>query len=293
MTAPAARLGVFGGSGLYAMPGLEGAAPTRVDTPFGPPSEEIVTGRLDGVPVAFLARHGAGHRLLPTEINFRANVWAFKSLGVEFIVSASAVGSLAEAVHPLDVVVPDQFIDRTRHRSDTFFGEGLAAHVSLADPVCGTLTAELADAAEEAGGTVHRTGTYVCMEGPQFSTRAESEMYRGWGAAVIGMTNLQEARLAREAEICYASLSLVTDYDCWKTDEEPVTVEAVVDRLHRNAELAARTVRAVTGRLPAARGCGCATALDAAIVTHREAVPESTIRRLGPVVARVFGRGGA
>lgn len=285
---PRSRLGVIGGSGLYEMDGLDSARTEVIDTPFGAPSSPLVLGTLFGTPVAFLARHGRGHRLLPTEINFRANVWALKSLGVEFVLSASAVGSLREGVEPLDVVVPDQFIDRTRHRVDTFFGDGLVAHVSMADPVCGVLGRIAGEGARQAGARVQAGGTYVCMEGPQFSTRAESAMYRSFGATVIGMTNYQEARLCREAEICYATLALVTDYDCWKTDEEPVSVAVVVDRLQTNAERAKAAVRYLAQHLPDERTCGCAHALDAAIITVREAIPPATIVRLGPLVSRVF-----
>lgn len=286
-----ARLGVLGGSGLYAFEELEDRREVELETPFGRPSDAIVLGRLRGIEVAFLARHGRTHRLLPTEINFRANIYAMKSLGVEAILSASAVGSLREEIRPLDVVVPDQFIDRTRHRADTFFGEGIAAHVSLSDPVCPALARAAADAAEAAGARVHRGGVYLCMEGPQFSTRAESELYRSWGASVIGMTNLQEARLAREAEICYATLALVTDYDCWKTDEPPVTVDAVVERLHRNAERARRAVAELAERLPSS-GCSCRRALDGAIITPVSAIDGRVRDRLAPILSRVLGGAG-
>ncbi len=280
-----ARLGVIGGSGLYRMEGLASAQELRVETPFGAPSSPIVVGRLGPASVAFLARHGPSHTILPTEINFRANVWALKSLGVEFVLAVSAVGSLAEQIHPLDVVVPDQMFDRTRHRPDTFFGDGIVAHVSLADPVCADLAGRLGIAARGAGATVHEGGTYVCMEGPQFSTRAESRFYRSLGASVIGMTNMQEARLCREAELCFASMALVTDYDCWKTDEEPVSVEQIVDRLHVNAKRAQDAVRTLAADLPAARSCGCADALRFAIITPRAAWPEATVLRLGPLLA--------
>ncbi len=284
-----ARFGVIGGSGLYEIEGLSRVREVEIETPFGSPSDAIVVGELAGVSVAFLARHGRGHRLLPTEINYRANVWAMKSLGVEFILSASAVGSLREEIAPLDFVIVDQFYDRTRHRPDTFFGEGIVAHVSLADPVCPHLAPVVAAAAREAGARVHEGGTYVCMEGPQFSTRAESAVYRSWGASVIGMTNYQEARLAREAEICYVTMAMVTDYDCWKTDEEPVSVATVIERLRTNAERAKEVVRKVAARLPEERTCPCATALEHAIITARDRVPEEAVRRLGPVVARVLG----
>jgi 5'-methylthioadenosine phosphorylase len=280
---------VIGGSGLYEIEGLSGARTLAIETPFGAPSDSFVIGELDGVRVAFLARHGRGHRIMPTEINFRANIWALKSLGVEFVLSASAVGALHDAVDPLDVVVPDQFIDRTRHRADTFFGEGLVAHVSLADPVCPTLAGLAVEGARTAGARVHVGGTYVCIEGPQFSTRAESNFFRSLGAVVIGMTNMQEARLCREAELCYATLALVTDYDCWKTDEPPVTVDVVIKRLATNAARARAAIRFVAGRLPKERDCTCARALETAIITAREAIPSTAVRRLGPIVARVLG----
>ncbi|MCY3846073.1 MAG: S-methyl-5'-thioadenosine phosphorylase [Acidobacteria bacterium] len=280
------QVGVIGGSGIYEMAGLTDREERVVETPFGPPSAPYVLGRLDGRRVAFLARHGAGHRLLPTELNFRANIYGFKALGVEWIVSASAVGSLQERYRPEDIVVPDQFLDRTRGRVSTFFGNGLVAHVSFAHPVCPTLSALAAEAGEAAGASVHRGGTYVCMEGPQFSTLAESKLYRSWGMDVIGMTNLQEAKLAREAEICFATLALVTDYDCWHPDHDNVSVEMVIETLQHNAETARRVIRMVVDRLPVERGCECATALATAIITRPEAVAEETRRRLGPIVGR-------
>jgi 5'-methylthioadenosine phosphorylase len=279
---------VIGGSGLYHLPELGPLTEHPLDTPYGAPSAPIVSGRRGDTQYFFLARHGAGHRLLPSEINTRANIWALKQLGVEQVVSVSAVGSLQAAIEPLHVVLPDQYIDRTRHRPDTFFGAGLAAHVSLADPTCERMRQALGRAAVAASAAVHLGGTYLCIEGPQFSTRAESNLYRSWGAAVIGMTNAQEVRLCREAEICYASLCLVTDYDCWKVDEQPVTVEAILHRLTVNAELARQIVVHLTDTL-VPRSCGCAHALDAAIVTAREAIPAETRRRLGPIVARVLG----
>jgi len=293
------RIGVVGGSGLYEMAAVEVEEERRVETPFGHPSDAFVVGRLEGRRVAFLPRHGRGHRLLPTEIPFRANLWAFKSLGVERLISVSAVGSMKLAYAPGHVVVPDQFVDRTRHRPDTFFGDGLAAHVSLADPVCPLLAGVLADAAEAAGGTVHRNGTYLCMEGPQFSTRAESNVYRGWGVDVIGMTNLQEAKLAREAEICYATLAMVTDYDCWHESEEAVSVEAVMAVLRANAELGQEVVRRAVAALGEGRaaagspgGCGCGEALAFALLTDRSAVPAEAVERLRPILGRYFDAGG-
>jgi 5'-methylthioadenosine phosphorylase len=267
----------------------------RLETPYGRPSDVYVLGELAGRRVAFLPRHGRGHRIAPTEINFRANLYGFKLLGVERLIAVSAVGSMKAAYEPGHVVVPDQFIDRTRHRADTFFGDGLVAHVSLADPVCPRLAAALADAVAAAGGTGHRGGTYLCMEGPQFSTRAESNLYRSWGVDVIGMTNLQEARLAREAEICYATLAMVTDYDCWHETEEAVSVEAVVAVLEANSRLGQEVVRRTVAALPAERagveagGCACGDALRHAILTDRAAVPEATLARLRPLVGRYFG----
>ena len=268
------------------MPGLAGAETVSVETPFGPPSDAYRIGTLAGVRVAFLARHGQGHRLLPSEINFRANVYGFKSLGVERIISVSAVGSLKEEIAPLDIVVPDQFVDRTRGRISTFFGEGLAAHIAFADPVCPDLSRGLAEGAAGAGAKVHRGGTYLCMEGPAFSTRAESHLYRSWGASVIGMTNLQEAKLAREAEICYATLAMVTDYDCWREGEEAVTVEAVVARLRQNARTAQETIAATLPSIPAGRPCACATALGNAIISDPGGIPAATRRRLDLLVGR-------
>ena len=283
------RIGVIGGSGLYDMADLADREEVVVSTPFGEPSAPFVIGSLAGRRVAFLARHGIGHRILPSELNFRANVYAFKTLGVERIVSASAVGSLREEYAPLDIVIPDQFLDRTRGRISTFFGEGIAAHIPFAHPVCAALAGmagEAAGAAGAAGARTHRGGIYVCMEGPQFSTLAESRLYRSWGMDVIGMTNLQEAKLAREAEICYATLALVTDYDCWHPDHDHVTVEMIVQNLLRNAETAQRVVKALVERLPADRTCGCATALESAIITRPDAVPPETKRKLAPIVGK-------
>ena len=281
-----ARIGVIGGSGLYDMADLADREEVVVSTPFGEPSAPFVIGSLAGRRVAFLARHGIGHRILPSELNFRANVYAFKTLGVERIVSASAVGSLREEYAPLDIVIPDQFLDRTRGRISTFFGEGIAAHIPFAHPVCAALAGVAGEAAGAAGARAHRGGIYVCMEGPQFSTLAESRLYRSWGMDVIGMTNLQEAKLAREAEICYATLALVTDYDCWHPDHDHVTVEMIVQNLLRNAETAQRVVKALVERLPADRTCGCATALESAIITRPDAVPPETKRKLAPIVGK-------
>src|SRR5499426_2328297 len=254
-------LGVFGGSGLYELPGLEAIERVTVETPFGPPSDEFVIGRLAGTRLVFLPRHGRGHRLLPTELNFRANVYGMKRLGAEWIVSVSAVGSLREEIAPGHVVVPDQFIDRTRGRQSTFFGRGVVAHVQFADPVCPALSKAVGAAARAEGATVHQGGVYVCMEGPAFSTRAESHLYRSWGAQVIGMTNLQEAKLAREAELCFATLALATDYDCWRTGHADVAIDEILRVLAANADLARRTVAAVAATLPDRSGCACARAL--------------------------------
>jgi 5'-methylthioadenosine phosphorylase len=279
-------LGVFGGSGLYELPGLVGVERVRVDTPFGAPSDEFVIGRLGGARLVFLPRHGRGHRLLPTELNFRANVYGMKQLGAEWIVSVSAVGSLREEIAPGHVVVPDQFIDRTRHRAGTFFGRGIVAHVQFADPLCPALSRALVAAARAESATVHAGGVYVCMEGPQFSTRAESHLYRSWGAHVIGMTNLQEAKLAREAEICLATLALATDYDCWNTAHGDVEIEHVLKVLSANVDLARRTIARVAASLPARTGCPCPTALANAIITERSAIPADVRRDLAPIIGR-------
>ena len=281
-------LAVIGGSGLYELPGIEDVEPVRCRTPFGDPSDELMRGRLGDVWVIFLPRHGRGHRHLPTEINFRANIFALKQLGAEWLVSVGAVGSLREHLPPGAVVVPDQFIDRTVSRPSTFFGRGIVAHVSLADPVCPVLSATVATAAAAAGGTVHRGGTYLCMEGPQFSTRAESHLYRQWGADVIGMTNWQEAKLAREAEICFASLALVTDYDCWKTDDH-VVIADVVRVLAANSGLARRAVAGVAQHLPPARDCACARALEHAIITEPARIPAALRAELGPLIGKYLG----
>ncbi len=291
MSAPAAAIGLIGGSGLYALSGLSDAREVSLSTPFGDPSDALFVGKIGNQSVAFLARHGRSHRLLPGEINYRANIYAMKLLGVTRILSASAVGSMKAAIRPRDVVVPDQFIDRTQRRIATFFGEGIAAHVAFADPICPETRRVMCDAATAEGATAHDGGTYVCMEGPAFSTRAESLLYRSWGVDVIGMTNLTEAKLAREAEICYATLALVTDYDCWHEEEADVNVTGVLENLHANAALAAATLRATVLALPA-RGtaCGCGDALLHAIITPRDAISREARARLGVILARYLPR---
>jgi 5'-methylthioadenosine phosphorylase len=281
-----AEIGIIGGSGLYAMPGLIGVREHRVETPFGDPSDAFVVGELEGRKVAFLARHGRGHKLLPSELNFRANIYAMKALGVERILSVSAVGSLKEEHKPTDFVIPDQFIDRTFARVGTFFGDGIVAHVAFGDPVCPTVSAVFERACQEVGVVGKRGGTYVCMEGPQFSTRAESNLYRSWGADVIGMTNLQEAKLAREAEICYATMAMVTDYDCWREGHDDVTVDQIVAVMHQNSGNAANVVRAAVVAMPAERNCACVSALKFAILTDRAAIPQSTKEKLGILLAK-------
>jgi len=280
------EIGIIGGSGLYDMAELTDREERTLSTPFGDPSAPYVLGTLGGKRVAFLPRHGIGHRLLPTELNFRANIYGFKLLGVERILSASAVGSLKHEYKPLDILVPDQFFDRTKGRISTFFGRGIVAHVAFAHPLCGALSGVLADSAERVGATVHRGGTYVNMEGPQFSTLAESKLYRSWGMDVIGMTNLQEAKLAREAEICYATLALVTDYDCWHPDHDSVTVDLIVANLTANAVTARKAIADAVGRLASTRTCGCKDALATAIITPSELVPEQTKRDLAPIIGK-------
>jgi len=281
-----AEIGIIGGTGLYQMEGFSDVREVPVETPFGSPSDSFVIGSLDGRRVAFLPRHGRGHLILPHELNFRANVFAMKKLGVEWILSVSAVGSLKERYEPLHVVVPDQFIDRTRQRQSTFFGRGLAAHVAFAHPFCRNLSKVMAEACADAGATHHVGGTYVCMEGPQFSTLAESELYRSWGADVIGMTNLQEAKLAREAEICFSTLAMVTDYDCWHPDHDAVTAEQILRVLGTNAGTARAVLRAAVCRLPIPRECECASALRYALVTPPELVPQAVRQELEPIVGR-------
>ncbi|HUC74517.1 MAG TPA: S-methyl-5'-thioadenosine phosphorylase [Vicinamibacterales bacterium] len=279
-------IGIIGGSGLYDMKELTDREERQISTPFGDPSGPYVVGTLRGRRVAFLARHGAGHRILPSELNFRANIYGFKALGVERILSASAVGSLKQEYEPLHILVPDQFFDRTRGRISTFFGRGLVAHIAFAHPVCPDLSAVAADSAQAVGATVHRGGTYVNMEGPQFSTLAESTLYRAWGMDVIGMTNLQEAKLAREAEICYATLALVTDYDSWHPDHDSVTVDLIVANLMQNAATAQKTIAEAVGRVGSVRACACKDALATAIITRPEHVPEQTKKELAIIIGK-------
>ena len=283
-----AEIGIIGGSGLYSMPGFSDVQEIWLHTAFGAPSDAYVVGKLEGRRVAFLSRHGRGHRFMPTEINYRANIHGFKQLGVERILSLSAVGSLKEEHHPLDFVVPDQFIDRTRHRIDTFFGDGLVVHVGLAEPVCGEVAKVAVDACRRAGVNVKSGGTYLNMEGPQFSTKAESNLYRSWGLDVIGMTNLTEARLAREAELCYATVAMVTDYDCWHQTHDSVSVEQIVAVLLKNAEHACTVVREAVAAMPETRSCKCASALKNAIITQKNTVPSATLDRLRLLVGKYF-----
>lgn len=283
-SSPQAAIGIIGGSGLYQMPGLQSPREVRVRTPFGDPSEAFVLGTLEGKRVAFLARHGRGHRILPGEINYRANIYAMKLLGVERILSVSAVGSLREELRPGEFLVPDQFVDRTRHRVSTFFGNGLVAHVSFAHPTCDQVSATLADASVHCAVKVHRRGTYICMEGPQFSTLAEAHMHRQLQFDVIGMTNVTEAKLAREAEICYGAISMITDYDCWHPEHESVTASQIIATLNQNAENAQRVVREAVRALPEERSCKCGAALQNALITDMKLVPATTKRRLAAIL---------
>lgn len=279
-------IGIIGGSGLYEMEGLNVTSERVIHTPFGDPSDAYVVGDIDGVKVAFLARHGRGHRYMPTEVNYRANIYGFKTLGVHTILSASAVGSMKDDYAPTDIVFPHQFIDRTRHRADTYFGHGIVAHVAFADPICAGAAMLMAQAGREQGAKIHEGGVYVCIEGPQFSTRAESHLYRSWGVDVIGMTNLTEAKLAREAELCYVTMALVTDYDCWHESGD-VSVEQILGYLRANAEMAQKIIRVT---IPAAakrkRDCGCANALQYAIITDRTRIPLKVQQDLAPIIGK-------
>ena len=281
-----AEIGIIGGSGLYQMPGLRRAREARVATPFGKPSDAFVLGELEGRRVAFLARHGRGHILLPSELNYRANIYGLKKLGVERIIAISAVGSLREDYKPLDMALPAQFFDRTRGRLSTFFGNGIVAHIGFADPICQSLQGVLAQACERAGARFHLGGTYVCMEGPAFSTKAESNAYRAWGMDMIGMTNLQEAKLAREAEICYATLAMVTDYDCWHPSHDAVTVEQVIEYLNKNVETAQNVVRLALRALDPERSCKCGSALAHAILTDPRKVPVRSKKKLALLIGK-------
>lgn len=284
-----AAIGIIGGSGLYQMDGLTDVTEVRIDTPYGPPSDALVLGTLEGQRVAFLPRHGRGHRINPTQVPYRANIYALKTLGVERILSVNAVGSLRAEIAPMDIVVPDQLIDRTRHRADTFFDDGIVAHIAFGEPFCQELRSLAGAAASATGTRVHMGGTYVAMEGPQFSTRAESELYRSWGAHIIGMTAIPEAKLAREAEICYAAVAFVTDYDCWHPDHDAVTTDMVLSCLLKGAETARNVVRTVVKSLPAHRSCTCGTALANAIVTAADLVPAEVRERLAPIAGRYLG----
>jgi 5'-methylthioadenosine phosphorylase len=281
-------IGIIGGSGLYELDGLSEVAWRRLRTPFGEPSDAYCCGRLDGRSVIFLARHGRGHRLMPSELNFRANIWGLKALGAEWVISVSAVGSLREAIRPLDLVIPDQFFDATRRRVSTFFGDGVVAHVGMAEPVCPQLAPALEKAARQTGATVHRGGTYICIEGPQFSTKAESRIYRSWDMDVIGMTNMPEAKLAREAELCYATLALVTDYDVWHETQEAVTVEAVIRTLMQNVATAKEVLRRLIPSVGVPRACPCPRLLENAVITDPTAFPPATRRRLDLLLGRYF-----
>ncbi len=280
------KIGIIGGSGLYSMPGFEAQEERTIDTPWGAPSDPYMIGTLAGKEVAFLARHGRGHRITPSELNFRANIFGFKSMGVERILSLSAVGSLKEEHKPMDFVIPDQFVDRTRGRVSTFFGEGLVAHISFAHPICGQLAKVAQSAAASAGVNAKSGGTYLCMEGPAFSTLAESNLYRSWGMDVIGMTNLQEAKLAREAEICYVTIAMVTDYDCWHPAHDAVTVDEIIAVLHKNAANACKLIVAAVEAMPSERECKCGKALAHALITDRKMIPPETRTKLELLVGK-------
>ena len=283
---PQAKIGVIGGTGLYDIEGLTNIEEINIDTPFGKPSDSIIIGRLDGVGIAFLPRHGRGHRLSPTEVPSRANIYALKSLGVEHIISVNSVGSFKKELKPGDLVIPDQLIDRTCRRVSTFFGEGIVAHIPFAEPFCPDLSRILFKAAKETGASVHPKGTYVTMEGPAFSTRAESRLYRSWGADIIGMTMLPEAKLAREAEICYASIACVSDYDSWQEEAEPVTVDIVLNIMHRSIDSAKKIIKLAVARIPRKRDCPCASALKTAIITSANLIPAETRKKLNLLIGK-------
>lgn len=280
-------IGVIGGSGLYEIEGLTDIEEVRIETPFGEPSDAYITGTLDGVKMVFLPRHGRGHRLLPSEVNYRANIYGMKMLGVERIISVSAVGSMKEEIVPGHIVIPDQFFDRTKGiRNSTFFGEGVVGHVAFADPVCGDLAQLVYEAAGEAGATTHKGGTYICIEGPNFSTRAESNIYRSWGVDIIGMTNIPEARLAREAEICYATVALATDYDCWHEEHDDVDIESILEIIHNNVSMARQIIKLAAGKVAAGRPCACGQALEYAIMTDHSLIPAKTKDNLAPLIGK-------
>lgn len=281
-------VGVLGGSGLYEMEGLEEIKTVSLKTPFGDPSDSFIVGRLEGIKVAFLPRHGKGHRIAPSFLNFRANIYGMKLLGVEWLIGVSAVGSMKESIRPGDMVIPDQFIDRTAGRPNTFFSDGIVGHIGFADPVCPVLSQILVKAGREVGATVHQGGTYLCMEGPQFSTRAESNLYRSWGVDVIGMTNLPEAKLAREAEICYASIAFATDYDCWHDTAGDVSIAEILRILSESAKTAQGTIRQAILKLPRQRVCECATALKNALITDKTLIPEKTKKDLEPIIGKYY-----
>ena len=279
-------VGVIGGSGLYEMEGLEDVQTISLTTPFGDPSDSFVVGRLEGVKMAFLPRHGKGHRIQPSSVNFRANIYGMKMLGVQWIIGVSAVGSMKELLHPGDMVIPNQYIDRTVGRPNTFFDDGVVCHIGFADPVCPHLSQILVKAGKEVGATIHKEGTYLCIEGPQFSTRAESKLYRTWGVDVIGMTNLPEAKLAREAEICYATIAFVTDYDCWHQEEEDVSVGDILRILAQSTKIAKSAIRTAVKHLPDKRECTCATALKYALITNKKLIPEKTKKNLELIIGK-------
>lgn len=286
------KIGIIGGSGLYEMEGLTQIEELKISTPFGDPSDVYISGQLNGVQLFFLPRHGRGHRYLPSEVNYCANIFGMKQLGVERIISVSAVGSLQEKIAPGDIVIPDQFIDRTKGvRKDTFFGEGIVAHIGFADPICNCLASTLFQAAQAAGAKAHNGGTYICMEGPAFSTRAESHLYRQLGGSIIGMTNLTEAKLAKEAEICYATIALSTDYDCWHETHDDVTVEAILEIIHKNVTMAKEIIRHATTPAATSCNCNCAEALNNTILTNRANIPEKTVKKLAPILGRLFPSG--
>ena len=279
-------VGVIGGSGLYEMEGLEEVQTISLTTPLGDPSDSFVVGRLEGIKIAFLPRHGKGHRISPSSLNFRANIYAMKVLGVQWIIGVSAVGSMKESIHPGDMIIPDQFIDRTTARPNTFFSDGIVGHISFADPVCPVLSQILYQAGREVGATVHKNGTYLCIEGPQFSTRAESKLYRTWGVDIIGMTNIPEAKLAREAEICYATIAFATDYDCWHQEAGDVSIGEVLRILAQSTKIAKSAIRNAVSHLPEKRECICATALKYALITGKKYIPEKTKKDLEPIIGK-------